>query len=109
MKSFFYLLAACYVFLCCGFTTNAQTTGKNEHTYTSSIFENPDHTFGYSISDKGKKYIHQPSVPGRSGMAGFKTKGDAQKVATFVINKLNKGIFPPSVTEEELKKLRIAP
>lgn len=98
-------------FLFCTKQTEAQVgimygSGKKQ-TFTSTIFQNPDRTYGYTILDNGKKYIHQPSIPGRQGTRGFKTKQDAQKVATFVIDKMNKGIFPPSVSEQDLKTLQI--
>lgn len=109
MKQFYYTLSVSFLFLFCSQFVNAQTIPKTkEHQYTSTIFQNPDHTFGYTILDKGKKYIHQPTIPGRAGTNGFKTKKDAQKVATFVMTKMDKGIFPPSVSEEELKTLHIA-
>lgn len=50
--------------------------------------------------------IHQPAIPGIPGNEGFKTKEAAQKVADLVVNKIKKGEMPPSVTIEELKKLK---
>jgi hypothetical protein len=39
---------------------------------------------------------------------GFKSKSDAKKVALLVMDKINKGIMPPTVTRDELKNLGIA-
>ena len=64
-----------------------------------------DGTWGYNIYINQKLAIHQPNIPGRPGKAGFKTKEAAQKVAELVIEKLKKGEMPPTITEEELKKL----
>jgi hypothetical protein len=51
--------------------------------------------------------IHQPSAPGLPGNEGFKTKADAEKVAKLVIDKIKKGEMPPSVTKEEMEKLKV--
>jgi hypothetical protein len=63
-------------------------------------------TWGYDIFSSNKLTIHQPTIPGRPGNEGFKTKEAAQKVAELVIEKMKKGVMPPTVTEEELKKLK---
>ena len=64
--------------------------------------------WGYSISEKGKRIIDQQTIPGVPGNQGFQTSEDAQKVAELVIEKLEKGVFPPTVSEEELQKLGIS-
>jgi nicotinamidase-related amidase len=64
--------------------------------------------WGYSISEKGKRIIDQQTIPGVPGNQGFQTSEDAQKVAELVIEKLEKGAFPPTVLEEELQKLGIS-
>ena len=51
--------------------------------------------------------IHQPSIPGMPGNDGFKTKADAEKVAQLVIKKIKKGEMPPTVTVEEMKKMKV--
>ena len=64
--------------------------------------------WGYRISEKGKQIIDQQTIPGVPGNQGFLTSEDAQKVAELVIEKLEKGAFPPTVSEEELQKLGIS-
>lgn len=66
-----------------------------------------DRGWGYDIYMKGKKYIHQTTIPSVPGMNGFASKEDAEKVGALVIEKIEKGIMPPSVTPEELKELGI--
>jgi hypothetical protein len=56
--------------------------------------------WGYRISEKGKQIIDQQSIPGIPGNQG--------KVAELVIEKLEKGTFPPTISEEELQKLGIS-
>jgi hypothetical protein len=74
---------------------------------TYKIIDAPDKTFGYDIYADDRKLIHQSSIPAIAGNEGFKTKGDAVKVAKLVIDKMKKGEWPPAVTAEELKKLKV--
>ena len=46
-------------------------------------------------------------MPGLPGAEGCRTKADAEKLAAFVIGKIQKGEMPPSITTEELKTLQI--
>ncbi|MES2559222.1 MAG: DUF4907 domain-containing protein [Bacteroidota bacterium] len=111
MKQFNWIILFSFLLLLCSKQAEAQVgimyRTEKTNQYTSAIFQNKDRTFGYTILENGKKYIHQPSIPGRTGSRGFKTKQDAQKVATFVMDKMNKGVIPPSVTEQDLKTLNI--
>lgn len=73
---------------------------------TYTIISAAANTFCYDIFSDGKLLIHQPSVPGMPGNKGFKDKASAEKVADLVIKKIKKGEMPPTVTTEELKKLK---
>ena len=66
-------------------------------------FQNADGTFGYDILSAGKLLIHQPNIPALPGNAGFYNEDDAVKTANLVIQKINAGIMPPSVTEAEIQ------
>lgn len=63
--------------------------------------------WAYQIFENGKLMIDQPSIPGRPGVAGFSTEQDARNVANLVANKLKAKIFPPTVSEDDLKNLNI--
>jgi len=63
--------------------------------------------YGYDVYADGRILIHQPTVPGQPGISGFRKKSDSEKVAELVIRKLKNGEVPPTVTEEELKKLKV--
>lgn len=63
--------------------------------------------YGYEIFHEGKLLIRQPHIPAVEGNQGFSGEKDASTVASFVIEKLKKGISPPSVSTEELTKLGI--
>ena len=74
---------------------------------TYKITDAPNHTFGYDVYADDKLLIHQISIPALPGNEGFKTKQDAERVAQLVIDKIKKGEMPPTVSVEELKKLKV--
>lgn len=85
------------------FSSNSLKTER----YTFSIIPAANNTWCYDIYMDKKLFIHQPSIPAVPGNEGFKTKADAEKVAKLVIDKIKKGEMPPSVTIEEMKKLKV--
>lgn len=84
----------------------SSTEAFKNTTITSKIIPAYNNTWGYDILVESKLMIHQPAIPGMPGNEGFKTKEAAQKVADLVVNKIEKGEMPPSVTIDELKKLK---
>lgn len=72
---------------------------------TYKIINSANKTYGYDILADNKLLIHQPSIPGATGNNGFKTSASAEKVAQLVISKIKKGEMPPTVTNDDLKKL----
>jgi hypothetical protein len=72
---------------------------------TYKIIDAPNKTFGYDIFSDGKLLIHQPSIPGMSGNNGFKSRQSAEKVAQLIVKKVKNGEMPPTVDENELRKL----
>lgn len=81
-------------------------TTKNTN-ITAKVIPSINNTWGYDISVGDKLMIHQLNIPGMPGNEGFKTQKAAQKVAYLVIGKMKKGEMPPSVTKEEMKKLKV--
>jgi hypothetical protein len=75
--------------------------------YSFKIINAPDNTFGYDIYADNKLTIHQPSIPGVGGLKGFNTRLAAEKTAKLVIQKMEKGEMPPTVTTGELQKLKV--
>jgi hypothetical protein len=71
------------------------------------IISSAANTFGYDVYRNGNLLIHQPTIPGMGGVNGFKTKQDAKRVAELVLMKIKKGEIPPSITEEDLKFLKV--
>jgi hypothetical protein len=82
----------------------AGAASKSSLTY--KIINSANQTYGYDILSDGKLLIHQPSIPGMPGNKGFKSKQSSEKVAQLVISKVKKGEMPPTVTKEELQKLK---
>jgi hypothetical protein len=74
-----------------------------------SVISSVNHTFGYEIFLDGKKFISQKSVPGLQGNNGFSQKSQAELVAKLVITKIVAGQMPPTVTIDELKKIKALP
>jgi hypothetical protein len=75
--------------------------------YSYLIIPSVNNTWGYDIFLQKRLFIHQPSIPGLPGNEGFKTKTSAKKLARVVIGKIKKGEMPPSVTIEEMRKMKI--
>jgi hypothetical protein len=63
--------------------------------------------WGYDIMVDNKGYIHQSFVPGVPGHRAFASKDDALKVGNFIIQKLKKGVIPPSISSFEMDSLGI--
>jgi hypothetical protein len=80
---------------------------SNSQIYSIKIISSLNNTWGYDILKNTKTLIHQTCIPSVGGNEGFKSKSDAEKVAQFVIEKLKKGEMPPSVTNDELKSLKV--
>ncbi len=80
------------------------TQNKN---LTYKIIPSENKTWGYDIYYNGKLFIHQPSIPALPGNTGFTTKEAAEKVAEKVIQKINNGENPPSISIEEMKQLGV--
>jgi len=74
--------------------------------FTCEIIPGINNTWGYDILVDGRMKIHQPSIPGQPGNEGFNTKEKAEKVARLVIKKMKDGEMLPTITAEELKKLK---
>ncbi|MEO7309091.1 MAG: DUF4907 domain-containing protein [Chitinophagaceae bacterium] len=75
--------------------------------YTQRIITSNDGTYGYEIYLNNKMIIKQTNIPGISGSNGFRRINDADKIASLVIDKLLKGIMPPTVEKAEMDKLHV--
>ncbi|MEJ1237131.1 DUF4907 domain-containing protein [Chryseolinea sp. T2] len=69
------------------------------------IIEAPENTFGYDVYRDDALFIHQPHVPGVSGVKGFEQEGQAKKAAELMIDKMKNGVVPPTLSEEEIANI----
>ena len=79
---------------------------QRRSSYQLSIFQTST-GWGYNILVAGKPVVYQPTIPGLSGHRGFASESQAQKVGQYVVSKVEKGQFPPTLTHTELNQLGI--
>ena len=104
MKNFLFLITLVTAIISCG--GNSGTINKEvKKEYTARVFEIDLNKYGYEISKNNNILIRQTVIPGMHGNHNFSRKQDAKKVADLVINKLDNGISPPSITGEEIDSL----
>lgn len=61
--------------------------------------------FGYDILREGKRVIHQPHIPSVPGKTPFADSLSAARVAQVVVQKIDNGLWPPALSQEELQSL----
>ncbi|MGX5819548.1 DUF4907 domain-containing protein [Chitinophaga lutea] len=64
--------------------------------------------WGYRITRQGKPLIYQPLIPAVRGHHPFRSKSDALRTGTLVLQKLGQGRLP-AVTTQELDSLGVRP
>lgn len=109
MKKYFLMITALLLIAAVKINGQQSTSSSqiNKANFTYKIIDAPQHTYGYDVYAAGKLLVHQAGVPAMPGNKGFATKKDADKVAALVIEKLKKGVMPPTITKEELQKLKV--
>jgi hypothetical protein len=80
---------------------------STEPLYTVEPFEKTVNDWGYRIMIGDAMFINQPHIPAAQGNAGFSSEEKARKAGEFMINKLDAGISPPTVSIEELDSLGV--
>ena len=83
----------------------SQASPKSDWSYKVVLVS--EGNWGYQLYQGDKMEINQRSIPAVPGTLGFETKEKAEKTARFVLEKLNRGEFPPTLTIEDLKKLDV--
>lgn len=80
---------------------------STEPVYSIFTLETEGVGWGYQILKDGKLMINQDHIPAIQGNKGFSSKEDAEKTANFMLEKIKKGIFPPTISIEELDSLEV--
>lgn len=75
--------------------------------HTMHIFQMNDSLYGFNILQDNKTLIHQEIIPAIQGKHGFYSERDAQLVGELMLSKISQGSFPPSISQEDLKRLGI--
>jgi len=76
-------------------------------TVTYKIITATSNTWGYDIYINGVLSVHQVSRPAVPGNLGFGSSADAEKVAKLIVNKIKHNQMPPTISVDEMKKLKV--
>ncbi|GAB2569608.1 DUF4907 domain-containing protein [Spirosoma areae] len=74
--------------------------------YQVHVFETPG-GWGYDILTNDKPFIHQPTIPGQSGIVGFASPEQARRVGERVVEKIQHTQALPTLTNDELRQLGV--
>ncbi len=64
-----------------------------------------DHGWGYQIYDGSTMLIKQEHIPSVPGINGFETQEKAEIAAKYVLDQVQEGNFPPTVSPEILESI----
>jgi hypothetical protein len=114
MKRILFFLCV-YIFVACSndpkeVLNNKKTTlikNKTAPEYTYLTVQNQNSEWGYQLFKDGQLMINQQNIPAVQGNKGFSSKNDAEKIARFILEKVKKGEFPPTISVEELDSLGV--
>lgn len=88
-------------------STDSETVKDSTPEYTVIAVEQPESGWGYQILQDGKLAIDQKHIPAIQGLKTFSSKEKAEKTANFIVEKMKRGVFPPTVSETELDSLEV--
>ncbi len=86
--------------------TNKDTNEVFIDSFNIYVFK-VENEWGYDIYQNNKLLIHQPTIPAIEGVKGFSSDQKAKITATYIVQKLRSGIFPPVISIVELKALNV--
>lgn len=88
-------------------TSSQPRSNASDPEFTLITVEYPNVGWGYQILQDGKLAIDQKHIPVIQGCKSFSSKEKAEKTGNFIIQKMKNGVFPPTLTEEELDSLEV--
>lgn len=80
---------------------------SKQSAFVAKPFYEPETGWGYDIFEGEKLMVHQPHIPAIQGNIGFESADQAINVANKVIEKMEAGVMPPSLSIPELKQLGV--
>ncbi|MBD3635914.1 MAG: DUF4907 domain-containing protein [Crocinitomicaceae bacterium] len=86
---------------------STENNTENSDHYTVTAIYTDSIGWGYQILNNEQPFINQPHIPAISGVKGFASEDDAIKTGNFAIYKIENGVFPPTISEEELDSLGV--
>ena len=63
--------------------------------------------WGYEVWKDGALIINQTHIPAIQGLRAFTSQEQAQKAVDIIKTKLDKGIFPPTISIDELRSIGV--
>ena len=63
--------------------------------------------WGYEVWKDGALIINQTHIPAIQGLRAFVSQEQAQKAADIIKNKLDQGVFPPTISIDELQGIGV--
>ena len=63
--------------------------------------------WGYQIFDGNKMMINQKHIPAIQGLQGFETKEQAEITAKYILDQIDSGNFPPTISTDILDSLGV--
>ena len=75
--------------------------------YSYKVIFDQNNGWGYQIFEADKMVINQTHIPSVPGVQGFSTQENAQITAEYILKKIKQGIFPPTITPQNLDSLGV--
>ena len=74
--------------------------------YQVTVFSAPG-GWGYDVLKNNQLLIHQPTIPGQPGQAGFVSEAQARRVGERVVEKIEQTQGMPTLSDDELRQLGV--
>jgi hypothetical protein len=101
-KRFFRILIAALLVFTAGLLFINKNKNNPDRIFTVTTFA-VENGWGYRIYKQDTLFIEQPTIPGIIGNQGFHSEEKAKEIGVIITQKLKDGIFPPTISEEELR------
>ena len=84
-----------------------ESNQKSVSRYSYKVIYEEQTGWGYQVFDGSKMVINQMHIPAVQGIQGFSSHKKAEKTAEYVVNQIEKGNFPPTLSKEILDSLKV--